>query len=87
MTSRNLLNLVLLTVVAVLIVLVVYEPGLEPAPVNPGLTQLTQDDITHIHIQRDTDEDVELQKVNGIWQMLKPYPVLAHDFRVQTIFA
>ena len=85
MTSRNLLNIGLLTIVAVLIVLVVYEPGLESPPTNPALTRLKQDDINHIHIQRDTDEDVELQKVNGTWYMLKPYPVLAHDFRVQTI--
>ena len=85
MKSRNLLNLALLGIVALLVVLVVYEPGLEPEPVNPSLTQLKQDDIYHIYIQRDTDEDVELHKIDGIWQMIKPYPVQAHNFRVQTI--
>ena len=85
MTSRNLLNLGLLAFVAVLISLIIFEPGLEPEPVNPSLTQLKQDDINHIYIQRETDKDVELQKINGVWRMLKPYPVLAHDFRVQTI--
>lgn len=85
MKSRNLLNLALLGIVALLVVLVVYEPGLQPEPVNPSLTQLQQDGINHIYIQRDTDADVELKKIDGIWQMIKPYPVQAHDFRVQTI--
>ena len=85
MKSRNLLNLALLAVIVLLVALVIYEPGIEPEPVNPSLTQLQQDDINHIYIQRDTDEDVELQKIDDVWQMIKPYPVQAHDFRVQTI--
>lgn len=85
MSSRNLLNLVLLIVIIALIAIVIYEPGISPEPVNPRLTSLKQEDIIHIYIKRDTDEDVELEKINGTWQMRKPYPVLAHDFRVETI--
>lgn len=85
MSSRNLLNLALLIIIIALVVIVIYEPGLTPEPENPRLTSLKQEDITHIYIRRDTDADVELEKINGIWQMLKPYPVLAHDFRVETI--
>ena len=85
MSSRNILNLVLLVVVIALIAIVIYEPGITPDPANPRLTSLKQVDINHIYIKRDTDEDVELEKINGTWQMLKPYPVLAHNFRVDTI--
>ncbi len=84
MSSRNLLNLVLLIVIIGLIAVVVYEPGIEPEVSNPPLTSLKQDDISHIFIQRESD-DIELQKIDGIWQLVKPYPVPAHDFRVQTI--
>ena len=85
MSSRNLLNFVLLLVIAGLIVIVVYEPGIEPEKENPKLTSLKQDEINHIFIQRETGDDVELEKINGSWQLLKPYQLPAHDFRVQTI--
>lgn len=85
MSPRNLLNLALLVVVVGLITIVIYEPGLTPEPVNPSLTMLKEEEINHIYIRRDTDEDVELEKSNGNWYMLKPYPLPAHDFRVDTI--
>jgi hypothetical protein len=85
MTSRNLLNLVLLAIVASLIAIVAIEPGKTPEAVNPKLTALKQDDINHILIQRDTGADIELEKIEGVWQMLKPYKVRAHDFRVQSV--
>jgi len=85
MSSRNILNLVLLSIVLALVAIVVFEPGQTPKATNPALTNLKQENIHHILIQRDTGKDVELKKINGVWQMLKPYPLLANDFRVQSL--
>lgn len=85
MSTRNLVNLLLLVVIAGLVAIVVYEPGITPEPENPKLTSLNQDDVNHILIQRKADDDIELEKVNGAWQLLKPYQLPAHEFRAQSI--
>ncbi|MGD8526863.1 MAG: DUF4340 domain-containing protein [Thioalkalispiraceae bacterium] len=85
MSSRNLLNLVLLITVLVLASIVVLEPGSSPQPANPRLTSLAQDSIEHVLIQRDNGQDIELQKTDGQWRMLKPYPLPANDFRMRSL--
>jgi len=85
MSSRNLLNLVLLGTVLALIVIIVIEPGKTPEPTNPRLTTLKQDEINHIFIQRNTGKDIELEKINASWQMRKPYQLPANDFRMQSL--
>ena len=50
MTSRNLLNLVLLGIVAVLVLVVVFEPGKEPDKDKIKLTALVKDAVKKIEI-------------------------------------
>jgi hypothetical protein len=82
MSSRNLLNLVLLVIIAVLVAVVVYKPGKHVTPVVK-LTALTQSTITKIEITRSSDaKKVLLEKKGDTWQMLEPYPVPANETQV-----
>ncbi len=85
MRNRLWLNLLMLLLAGILILVVIYEPGKQPEPVEPKLTSLRADDISHILISRTTGEDIELAKQNGRWQMLKPYHLPANDFRVRSL--
>lgn len=85
MSSRNILNLVLLAAVLLLVAIVVFEPGKTPEPANPKLTRLSANDINHMLIQRDNGKDIELQKINDRWLMLKPYSLPANEFRMQSL--
>lgn len=82
---RQLLNIGLLAAVAIMVLLVVYEPGKEAPPEQVRLTALKHDDVNHILLKRADKTDIELEKRNNVWFMLKPYTVAANDFRAQTI--
>lgn len=86
MASRLWLNLALLLLIAILGIIVFYEPGKQPAPVPVRLTQLTPASITHIHIKRISGKDIELVKeADGQWWMHNPYHLPANEFRVQSL--
>ena len=85
MSSRNLLNLVLLIVIAVLIAVVVYKPGKQVTPVVK-LTGLSKSAITKIEIARSgVAKKVILEKTGDTWRMLEPYPVLANKDEVTAV--
>ena len=85
MSSRNLLNLVLLVVVAALVAVVIIKPGKQVTPVVK-LTDLSQSAITRIEIRRnDSDPKVVLARQDGNWQMLEPYKMPANAFKAQAI--
>jgi hypothetical protein len=84
MSSRNLLNLVLLVVIAALVAVVVYEPGKKVPPVIK-LTTLTKSAITKIEITRPGNPKVVLAKTDSKWRMLEPYAMPANDFKVEAI--
>lgn len=86
MSSRNLLNLGLLIVIAILVLLVIFEPGVNTPSTNPRLTQLSPQQVTSIRLQRQTDQQqIVLQKVNGQWQMQQPFQLPANSFRIQQL--
>ena len=85
MTSRNLLNLVLLGIVAVLVLVVVFEPGKEPDKDKIKLTALVKDAVKKIQIQRVGKEDIQFEKLNNVWHMTSPYQLPANDFRIDSI--
>ena len=86
MNSRNLLNLGLLGVVAVLILLVVYEPGIEaPPPPPPTLTNLAADSLTRIVIERQGKKTLVLGRDNGTWRMQEPVSAALSDYRINAI--
>lgn len=85
MSKRNLLNLVLLIFVALLITLVIFEPGKESVVTPNTLTKLKVDDIQHIRIKRPNEQAIELFKNLDGWQMSHPYRQSANAFRVESI--
>jgi len=86
MAARLWLNLALLLLVAILAVIVIYEPGKEPVATPVSLTPLTAATISHIHIKRVTGKDIELVKeADGQWWMHNPYYLPANEFRVQAL--
>ncbi|MDH5572298.1 MAG: DUF4340 domain-containing protein [Gammaproteobacteria bacterium] len=85
MSSRNILNLVLLATILVLVAVVFFKPGQIPEPVAIKLTTLSTTDITHILIERRNNSNIVLVKESGIWRMQEPYHLHANDFRVQSV--
>ncbi|MEJ2398995.1 MAG: DUF4340 domain-containing protein [Gammaproteobacteria bacterium] len=84
MSSRNLLNLVLLVVVAVLVTVLIIDPGKKETPVIK-LTKLSKSDINKIKIERPGAKTVVLEKKNDKWHMLKPYAMPADNFKANAI--
>ncbi len=84
MSKRNLLNLILFTIIFILIIFVIYEPGKQVASLPPTLTQLKESEIKFIKISRD-NKDIEFKKTGSKWVMLKPYSIAANSFRLQSI--
>ena len=85
MTSRNLLNLVLLGIVTALILVVVFEPGRAPEKQVTKLTSLKKEAVSKIFIKRVGKQDVRFEKLNNVWQMTAPYQLPANDFRIDSI--
>ena len=86
MSTRNLLNLVLLAIVGILVLIVVYEPGKqqdEPVP----LTTVDTKTINKIHISRTGQKDVTLVKSpdTGKWQMLAPFKTAANRIKTESL--
>jgi hypothetical protein len=86
MNCRWLLNLGLLVLAGVLVLLVIYEPGKQPAVITP-LTTLTPDNIQRINIDNKASGSIRLQKRNGTWYLLEPYQVPANRLRMDGLLS
>lgn len=85
--SRSLVNLFLLLLL--LAVYLIFSAEDEALPVE-RLTQLRLDEINLIHIPRDNNNDIVIEKTsdatgNESWQMQQPYSIKAHQFRINTL--
>ncbi len=86
MKKNTLINLSLLMIIGVLVLLVVYEPGIEKPAEAPLLLSLKRDEVKHILIQRSGQETVELTKGDdGKWQLLQPIQIDANEFRIESL--
>ena len=89
MSKRNLLNLILLVLIFVLIALVIYEPGKDIPITPPSLTNLKENDISHIKVKRlsadQIEQEIEFNKTSTGWEMIKPYKLPANVFRIDSI--
>lgn len=84
MSRRNLINLVLLGIVAVLVAVVVYEPGIEEEQAVK-LTALERSEVKKITINRIGTAQVILEKEQDRWFMREPYAMPANAFKVEAI--
>ena len=85
MNKRNLLNLGLLIFIGALVLLVVYEPGIEAPTTMPTLLQLDKEAINKFTIQRSGQDDVVLNKEDGHWWMEQPIRHTAEQFRIDSL--
>ena len=86
MSKSNLVNLGLLLLIALLLLIVVYEPGIEEPVEQPPLINLDREAITQLSIQREGQGSIELKKdANGIWWMEKPIRHAADAFRIDSL--
>jgi hypothetical protein len=69
MSSRALLNIGLLLALALLVLVVVYEPGREPALEPTPLTGLQPTDITRLTLARSDQEDLRLYRAATHWYL------------------
>ena len=82
--SRLLLNITLAIVIAILILLVVYEPGLEEDSTPPSLLKLDTEQITEIRIVYN-DETIQLEKQNKKWMVVKPVIAEGNEFKINSL--
>jgi hypothetical protein len=84
MSSRNLLNLILLVVIAALVAVLVFKPGKKIEPIIK-LTNLSKTAITKIEISHIGAPKIVLEKKDDKWHMLAPYAMPANDFKAEAI--
>lgn len=87
MRNRWLLNLILFVLVGVLILLIIFTPGLKkPVPEQSNLTELNIKQVKQIRIEQADKATIELIKdAQNTWQMTAPLAVEANDFRIHSI--
>ncbi len=85
MSSRSLLNAALLAVVLGLILLAVYEPGMEEPQGPKPLTAVDPSTVLNLRIERPDRPPVLFQKREGLWRMLEPYQLPADSYRIRSL--
>lgn len=88
MNSRNIVNLALVGIVAVLVVLVILEPGRDEPASAPKLTQAAPETVSRIEIRREGQPDIDLSKKDGRWLLQLHNPertVPASQFRIDNL--
>ncbi len=84
MSTRNILNLVLLAVVGILVLFVIYEPG-KQEKVKQTLSRLDKNTVNKITITRTGVKDVVLVKQGDNWRMQAPYELAANNFKAENL--
>ncbi len=82
MASRSLLNLVLVVVVAGLVLLAFYEPGIEVPPEPQPLTSMARESVTRLAVERANQPKVKMEKRGGRWRVTEPFALPANAYRV-----
>ncbi|MGQ0594369.1 MAG: DUF4340 domain-containing protein [Gammaproteobacteria bacterium] len=85
MNGRMALNLGLIGLVGILVLLAVYEPGLDAPKQLPRLTAIEETAIKAITVTRKEGGAIVLAKEGERWMMRAPYSVPANPGRVQSI--
>lgn len=83
--SRLLLNLGLLGLLAILVLLVAYEPGLEKPAEPVKLTVLDAAAIRQVRIERPAQPELVLERHGTRWRITAPQRLDANDFYVDSL--
>jgi hypothetical protein len=87
MSSRTLINLALFCLAGILILIIVYRPGIAPEPVPQTLTALTDDGITRIRVTRTTREPMTFTRQADNWVLAGSSDLPASDFQIRSLLA
>ena len=87
MSSRSLLNLALLGLTAVLVLVIVYQPGISPEPAAPTITTLGSENISRIQVTRTTREPLEFIRHGDKWFLSGESELPASDFQIKSLLA
>ncbi|HEY0719629.1 MAG TPA: DUF4340 domain-containing protein [Gammaproteobacteria bacterium] len=85
LASRTWLNLALLIIVALLLLLAIYEPGKEQPPAEPALVALNSDGISTLRIERADAPTLVLERQQGSWRMTEPLQLAVNDYRISSL--
>jgi hypothetical protein len=86
MTSRWLVNLLLLMTMVALGLVALYEPGIDKPAEAQAITALTAGQVERIHINRPLRDDLILVKhAQGDWWIDRATPLPADDFKVRAL--
>jgi hypothetical protein len=87
MSSRNLINLALVCLAAILILVIVYRPGLAPEPVPQTLTALTGDGTSRIQVTRTAREPLIFTRHADNWLLAGSNELPVSDFQIRSLLA
>jgi hypothetical protein len=87
MSSRTLINLALFCLAGILVLVIVYRPGIAPEPVPQTLTALTGDGITRIQVTRNTREPLTFTRHGDNWVLAGSSELPASDIQIRSLLA
>jgi hypothetical protein len=87
MSSRSLLNLALLCLAGVLVLVIVYQPGITPEAAPQTVTTLTAENISHIQVMRATREPLAFTRRADNWFLTGNRELPASDFQIRSLLA
>ena len=79
MTSRWLINLLLLAAIGILILVAYFEPGIDEQTEAPAITTLKKDQLRRIHLNRPLRDDLVLVKTSTRGWVIERTPELPAD--------
>jgi hypothetical protein len=86
MRQRGLLNLgLLLLIIGLGVIIWQLPPAQTKTQETLKLTTLDPLQVQHLRVERVEQEPIEIKKTQGVWQILSPLQLPAHDFRIQAI--
>ncbi|MDD2816700.1 MAG: hypothetical protein PHP00_13360 [Thiotrichaceae bacterium] len=86
MRQRWLLNIgLLLLIIGLGFFIWQLPPTMPKTQETPKLTMLDPLQVQNLRVERVGQEPIEIKKVQGVWQIISPLQLPAHDFRIQAI--
>ena len=85
MSSRNLINLALFCLAGLLILILVYRPGIAPEPASQALTALTGNGITRIQVTRTSRDPLLFTRHANNWVLAGNSELPASNFQIHSL--